>query len=327
MTRPVITVSELGERALIDRIVALLPGPPAGEVWSGDDAAVLNLRGPKVVFTCDALVEEVDFRVGPGVGHSIGWKAVAVNASDVSAMGARPRAAVVTLALPGATPVDLVDEIARGCGYAAERFDIGIVGGDISEASEISISVAMIGELGSAPVLRSGARPGDAICITGALGGAAAGLVCARLGIEDAALIRRQQAPEPRLAEGLALADLGATAMLDVSDGLAVDLQNLCAASWVGCEIDSNAIPIDEALAARADELGVDPQELAILGGEDLELLFTIGADLVPDDLPSADGDRTVVTRIGSVTQEGTRLGDGPLSSWARRGWEHLRHG
>jgi thiamine-monophosphate kinase len=319
MTDETRTVSELGEAGLIAQVASYLPAPPPGEVWSGDDAAVFDPPADRALMTTDTLVEGADFDLSYCEGFDVGWKAVAVNVSDVAAMGGRPTHAVATLGLPPSTPVAVVDGIGRGLAAAAAEWDLAVVGGDVSSAPVILIGLTVIGSA-EEPVLRSGARPGDLICVTGTIGGASGGLELLRRGLGDRSpeLVERHLRPRARLHEGRRLAALGATAMIDVSDGLAVDLTRLMKASGTGCRVDPAAVPVDPALDALVDAGLVRTGDLlrsAILGGEDFELLATL-----PDrrDAP--------VTVIGEVTDDAAlRFGDDDLEELGRHGWDHLR--
>jgi thiamine-monophosphate kinase len=312
------TVSELGEGGVIELVASFLPAAPAGELWSGDDAAVVA-PGANLI-TTDTMVEGVDFDLGYCDGFDLGWKVTAINVSDIAAMGGTPSRAVATLALPPSTPVELVEETGRGLAAAAREWHLGVVGGDVSSAPQIAIGMTVLGSA-AAPVPRTGARPGDLICVTGSVGGSWGGLQLLQRGLRDEAprLVRRHLRPQARVDEGRRLAELGATAMIDVSDGLAIDLARLMAASGTGCRVDPALVPVDPELRvlvdlglARGDEL----LRSAILGGEDFELLATVrgGAD-VP------------ATVIGEVTEDRTmRFGDEDLEELGRtEGWDHLR--
>ena len=324
----------MGEFVLIDAIRKHFPDPPAGEIWSGDDAAVFHTGTTNTVFTTDVLVEGVDFDLAYSPPQSVGFKAMAVNASDVAAMGGRPHRAVATLSLPPETMWGVVDAMAQGLAAAGRSLGVDLVGGDISQASEISLNVAMIGSIEKEPVTRSGARVGDVICVTGQLGGAAGGLEILRSGRridsqDFRALVFRQMQPSPRLKEGQTIAMRGATSMIDISDGLLADLTHLLDASRVGCRIDLDRVPIDDQLTALSDffhERGLDISELAITGGEDFELLFTIP----PERLEPLEGAfREAGTRlsvIGEVTSDDRLVGDRNLEEWNERGWQHLRN-
>jgi thiamine-monophosphate kinase len=281
-----------------------------------------------VLLTTDMMVERIDFDLAYTSGKDVGWKATAINASDVASMGGRPTHAVAAVGLRPETPVLFVDDLLEGMLDAGDRFGVALVGGDVSAASEIGITVSMVGAAPARPLERSGARVGDAICVTGTLGGAAAGLIALRRGIAGAGSIarlkRRHLRPTARVAEAAALVTLAPTAMIDVSDGLAVDLGHVVDASGVGCEVDFEAIPIDPDITVIGD---IDPVEIAVLGGEDFELLFTIDTARLRDAQKALERLSTPVTRIGTVTETGTRLGDRPLDDWRTRGWQHLRSG
>lgn len=295
---------------MIRLVTSYLPGPPAGDVWSGDDAALVS--GSLV--TTDTMVEGEDFDLCYCSGFDLGWKSLAVNVSDVAAMGGSPAYAVGTLALPPSTPVALVDGIGRGLAAAAERWECAVVGGDLSAAPVVTIGIALIGRPGARTVTRSGARPGDRICVTGTIGGSWGGLTLLRQGRgdESPALVERHLRPQARVEEGRALAESGATAMIDVSDGFAIDLTRLMHASATGCLVDPAAVPLDPALGDG------DFLRSAILGGEDFELLATL-----PPEASLPDG----VTVVGEVTTgPALRLGDDDLEEMGRtEGWDHLR--
>jgi thiamine-monophosphate kinase len=330
---PRLTVGELGERALIDRIAPRFGPAAKGEVWSGDDTAAFTAEG-ELLFTTDLMVEGFDFRSSYASGFDVGWKLVAANASDIAAMGGRPWRAVASVALSPQTEVTFVDELADGMAAMAREIDVGLVGGDFSSAREISASVAMLGlahERG--PVLRRGARPGDVLCVTGTLGGAAGGLLVLEEGIGSDAgenearttLVAASQRPRPRVDEGRALAPI-ANAMIDLSDGLAVDLGHLTDSSGVGCEIDPGTLPRHEGLKWLTSQLpDADPVELVITGGEDFELLLSMDASDLSDAVTKLADLGTKLTQIGVVTDGPARIGDRDLDDWRALGWEHLR--
>lgn len=308
-------VSEVGEFGLIDRFRSKLPAAPDGQIWSGDDAAVVPGTA-RTAFTTDVLVEGVDFDWALGGPGDAGWKAIAANASDVAAMGGRPTFCVAALGLPPSTEVTVVDGLLDGMVAAARRWGIETVGGDVSEAAQVFLAISMLGSV-EKPVSRSGARIGDAICVTGSLGGAAAGLIALRRGLEGPGieeLIARQLRPEARVEEGLRLAEV-ATAMIDVSDGFLADLVHVLDASGLGCDVDPDALPIDAHLS-RVD-VGVDPRELALTGGEDLELIATVPVER----LAEVEG---VVTRVGTIVEAERSIGGRSLDRWERKGWQHL---
>jgi thiamine-monophosphate kinase len=338
-------VWELGEAGLIDRILAHIGAPAPGVIGGGDDAAVVPLGRDRVLMTTDALVEGIDFDFAYCSGADVGWKAIAVNASDIAAMCGRPFWATVSLALPPDTLVSRIDDEVEGMLEAAARWDIGLVGGDISRASEMSVSVTMIGStLSGDPVMRSGARVGDALCVTGSLGGAAAGLRllqheaigAGRAGDHPSGQTRgsshatgrlraRQLRPEARVQEAAILARFEPSSMIDLSDGLALDLSRLMRASDAGCQIDAAVLPLDPGLSSL---YGADREaafELAMAGGEDFELLFTIASESATDAAAALEHSGTPCTRIGTVVEHGCAVGERSLSEWEGIGWDHLR--
>jgi len=257
-------------------------------------------------------------------------------------MGGRPTRAVATVQLGDETEVALVDEIAQGMADAASAWGLHIVGGDIGRAVELTLTLTLLGDVDE-PVLRSGARAGDLVCVTGALGAAHAGLLLLQAGAVDldaayaeietgagadgrAILAARQLRPHPRPAEGAALGPL-ATAMIDVSDGLAIDLGRLCIASGVGCEVDPGTIPLHPELDRGLEDLqhAPEPLECALLGGEDFELVFTMPEGSLDAMHAALDDIGTGVSVIGRITDEGRTIGDRPLDDWSRSGWDHLR--
>lgn len=306
-------VSEIGEQGLLKLLSSRLTPSPPTDVWSGDDAAVIEVPSGRVVLTTDVIVEDVDFRLDTFGPADIGWKALAINTSDVAAMGATPLYALATISLHRDSPVELFEGVADGLFEAAEAFGVHLIGGDISEAGELTVGATLIGIPGERSVTRDGAKPGDAICVTGELGGAAGGLIALERQIDAPELIERQRRPRPRVEEGRYAARSGATAMIDLSDGLAMDLGHLVRASGVGCVVELDALPIDRNLGA----MDVDGVELAVAGGEDFELLFTI-----PDAAAAGGID---ATQIGVITDGDARIGDKPLTDWREKAWDHLR--
>ena len=247
-----------GEFEAIDRIARLLSSPPPGQTWIGDDAAVLPAPAGHLLFAADALVEGVHADLSLTTLADFGWKAIAVNVSDIAAMGGDPGHAVVTVAGPPGTDLDA---LYRGLAAASSAFACPIVGGDLTNAPLIVITVAVTGAVDGEPVLRSGARNGDGIWVTGPLGASAHSLSRLRAGDRDGVDAYRR--PVARVAEGRAARLAGATAMIDVSDGLVADLGHILDASHVGCALDR--VPVAPG-ASEADALG---------GGEDYELVFT----------------------------------------------------
>ncbi len=269
---------------------------PAIALGIGDDAALLRVRaGEEVVVTTDALVESVHFDFAQETPRVAGRRAIAANLSDLAAMGARPLGFVVALAAPEATPVAHALGLARGMLDLAVRFGCPLVGGNLARAREISLAITVLGAVrrGRA-LLRSGARAGDRMFVTGTLGGAALARARGRVRV----------AAEPRVAAGRSLAGIrGVGACIDVSDGLAADLAHVCRASQVAVRIDPSRLPTPPGFAAACARAGCDPRALALAGGEDYELLFTARG-------PSANA-VGLARRLGVVVTEIGRIEPG----------------
>jgi thiamine-monophosphate kinase len=295
-------------------------------VGVGDDAAVLEpTPGHKLVVTTDVLVEGLDFTAELSEPEDWGWKAVAANCSDLAAMGAEARWLVLALSVPAATPVPTLERVYVGVGEACRAFGVALVGGDVSAGPALSLAVTALGEA-ERPVLRSGARPGDRLAVTGPLGAAVAGLVLLQSRDPAAAdllgrfpgLAAAHRRPTPALAMGLRLARAGATAMIDVSDGLAGDALHLAESSGVGVEVHDAAVPLAPGVAEAAALVGRDPLELALGGGEDFVLAAALPrtADLGGVlDCGRFTPDPTVRVRV-------TADGPAPLAGLA---WDHFR--
>ena len=275
------TVAELGENESLRRTVSRLNASDYAIVGSGDDSAVIAAGDGKFVVTTDTMIEGHDFRLDWSTGFDLGWKAVATNVSDVAAMGAKPTALVVAIAVPGNTPITFLEDFADGLRAACEALapGCGVVGGDLASSEQVFISVTAHGDLeGRAPVLRSGAKPGDVLAVAGTLGRAAAGLSLLFSGDLDAisaydALVDIQRRPEPPIAAGIGL---NATAMLDLSDGLARDAARIAKASGVKLVINSKDLNGFEAMLDDvAMRLGVSARDWVLGGGEDHSLLAT----------------------------------------------------
>ena len=299
-----------GELAFIERLKRRLPASPEGQCWIGDDAAVLDAGS---LLKTDVLVEGVHFDLAWCSPQDVGWKAVAVNLSDIAAMGGSPSAAVVSLVVRDDEP-GVPDRVMDGIAVAADRFGCPIVGGDTSIGPALVVAVAVLGRAHpSGPVLRSGARPGDIVFVTGDLGGAGSALARRLAGEREQPGMERLRRPVPRLAVGAAVAAAGGSAMIDISDGLATDLGHLCSASGCGAVVDQDALPLAP---------GVDI-ETALFSGDDYELLFTAPAG------SAATFERwrlQPATAIGSMTESGphiTLAGRHGERSLLRRAWEH----
>ncbi|MGH3797246.1 MAG: thiamine-phosphate kinase [Pseudonocardiaceae bacterium] len=310
------SVADLGEFGVIARVTAGRKPPPGTLLGPGDDAAVLAAPDGRVVACTDVLVEGVHFRLDWSTPHQVGRKAVAANLADVAAMGAVPTGLVVGLGCPGHTPVSTVDGLVDGMWAEAGRVGTGVVGGDVVSAPKIFISVTALGDLqGRAPVTRCGARPGDVLGVCGRLGWAAAGLAVLGRGFRSPTMVvGAHRVPEPPYAAGPHAAAAGATAMIDVSDGLLADAGHLAEASGVRIDIDSAALAVPRKLVEVASALGADPRHWVLTGGEDHALLASFPAESA---LPAGWTVIGVVAEGRAVTVDGT-----PYEGSA--GWDHF---
>ncbi len=333
-------VRQIGEFGLIGRISAMLAGQAAGVVRGiGDDVAVLDTSGPEYLLaTCDIQVEGVHFTRQTMTPYQLGRKVTAINVSDIAAMGGDPRWALVSLAIPEDTEVAYVDELYRGMREQAVLAGASIVGGNLSSMkSGIVVDFTLLGVI--APerlILRSTARAGDAILLTGSPGESRAGLELIRrpeLAVSSASrqkLLERHLCPQPRLAEGRLLARSGlVTAMIDVSDGVVGDLCHICEASGKGAEIEAASLPVSMAVSEAARLAGVDALEWILSGGEDYELLFTASPKAVPDlQKMLLDGIGTSCAQIGRITagigEPRLLLADGRRITLSVKGWDHF---
>lgn len=318
MRRAHITVADLGEFGLIAEMKALLPAGRAQLVGIGDDAAVIRAPDARVVATMDLLVEGRHFRRDWSGAFDIGCKAAARNLADIAAMGAVPTALLVGFATPGDLPAEWARDLVRGLAQESGRGGASVAGGDVSSADTIMIAVTALGDLaGRDPVTRSGARPGDQLALAGTPGRSAAGLALLTAGLaEPAAVVAAHRRPQPPYDAGPQAAALGATSMIDISDGLAQDLGHVAAASEVRIDVDTARLAGDPQLAAAAAALGdADWLGWALTGGEDHALAATFPAGTR---LPAR------WTVIGSVAAgRGVRV-DG-RSSPEHSGWDHFR--
>ena len=312
------TVAELGEFGLIRAVTENRRQPESTLLGPGDDAAVISAADGRVVASTDVLVQGVHFRLDWSTPEQVGRKAIAVNLADVAAMGAVPTSVLVGLACPGDTPQNVIRELADGMWAEAGGAGAGLVGGDMVSADQLVISVTALGDLrGRAPVTRSGARPGDIVAVCGRLGWAAAGLAVLHRGFRSpVGVVNAQRYPEPAYAAGPAAADAGATAMIDVSDGLLADLGHIAESSGVGIDVRTEFLDVPQRLVDVSTALGGDPLHWVLTGGEDHALAAAFPSFV---DLP--EGWR----RIGAVTMpdSGVTVDGSPYRGEA--GWEHWR--
>ncbi|MDI3317658.1 MAG: thiamine-phosphate kinase [Bacillota bacterium] len=322
-------LGDLGERAWIARATAIwgragVLGGPEVVVGSGpDDAAVVRPPRGELVLTCDLMIEGVHFTRGTLGGYDLGWKALASNLSDVAAMGAAPLYALVSLAAPPSTEIAFLEEAWRGMAELAREAGVRLVGGDTSTSpGGIFLDMCVVGSVPPGGAWRAAlARPGQLLCVTGDLGGSAAGLALlqgrdrqeagpgaqapqlaqpepaaapavpaaasatptppALRDPDQEAVLARHRRPRPRLAEAAALGPFGARACRDVSDGLAASAHLIAEAAGVGVEIEAEAVPVAEATRAVARRLGRDPLDWALFGGEDYELALAAAPEEV----------------------------------------------
>jgi thiamine-monophosphate kinase len=311
------TISDIGEFGLIETIAAALPSSDRTIVGIGDDAAVLTAPDGRVVATTDLLVEGRHFRRDWSGPADIGAKAAAQNLADIAAMGAVPVALLVGFAAPGDLAVAWVRDLVAGLVQECARAGATVAGGDTSGADAILLAVTALGDLrGRDPVTRSGARPGDVLAYAGVLGESAAGLALLEAGLtEPAAMIAAHRRPAPPYPAGPQAAELGATAMIDVSDGLLADAGHLARASGVQIDIATALLPGHPGLAAAAAALGRDgPLDWILTGGED----HALAATFPPDRALAANW-----TVIGQVRAGRGVLVDGTATP-GRAGWKHF---
>ena len=311
-------------------------------VGIGDDAAVFRASGKDQVIATDLLVEGIDFRRTTVPSFFLGHKALAVSLSDIAAMGARPRWSLISLGLSeDVWQSDFTNKFYEGLLQLAAQYDVQLIGGDTSRVTEqIVIDSIVVGECAAdGAIKRSGAKPGDQIFVTGTLGGSGAGLRLIERGahladqnfsvsetkVLDHVLLRHLR-PEPRVGWGMVLGqERVASAMIDISDGLSSDLNHLCEESGVGALIHSSLLPIDEQVSELCGRRALDPLQLALHGGEDFELLFTVRPELVSKLPRRVDG--TGLTKIGEVVgaSEGIKISEGSrIWDLTPGGWKHF---
>jgi thiamine-monophosphate kinase len=330
---------ELSEDELISAIRTVLSGQAPGvEVGIGDDAAVVEGGGGSKILTTDMLVEGVHFDRASISARDLGAKSIVVNVSDVAAMGGSPRYALASLGIPPEVEAAWVIELFGGMRAACDEYALALVGGDTNRSDVVVISVAVIGEVARGrAVTRAGAHPGDLIVITGSLGAAAGGFILSRIHPSRVAkalsepwgrkLLDALARPVARVGEGQTLAQAGATAMMDLSDGFARDLSRLCQESGVGARIELAEVPVSQALRDAAPFLQLDPLELALGGGEDYELLATVditNVNRARSELDERFG--VTLTEVGVIIEEGLVAVDasGRESPLEPRGWDHF---
>ncbi|MDR3566056.1 MAG: thiamine-phosphate kinase [Negativicutes bacterium] len=326
-------LKDVGEFGLIDLIKEdTIVDPTDVVVGIGDDAAVYAPSAGKYeLLTTDMLVENVHFDLSKTSAWQLGYRAIAVNLSDIAAMGGRPRHAVVSIALPPHLTVDFVVDLYKGMKELCREFAVNIIGGDtVSSPHGLVINIGVVGEAEPENLLRrNGARPGDLVVVTGTLGDSACGLeLLFRQGWEDFAfawpLVTAHLTPRPQVAIGHTLAGFGATSADDISDGLASEAHELARASKVGLRLFADKIPLSPEIIKAGRHLGKKPLDYALFGGEDFQLVFTIAAAGFAA-LPQAE---VGFTAVGEVTVgQGVVLVDaaGVSSELEPKGYNHFR--
>ncbi|MFQ5857690.1 MAG: thiamine-phosphate kinase [Anaerolineae bacterium] len=332
-------VGDLGEFALIDRLASRLGGYSEDVVVGvGDDVAVLRMNdGHYLLATCDVQVAGVHFLPDLVTPYQVGRKAAAINLSDIAAMGGTPRHFLVSLVLPKDTEVAFVDGLYDGLVEECQRFGVDVVGGNVARDDRVTIDLFLLGKVTpDRLLLRSGARPGDQVLVTGRLGDSAAGLnllLDSELSVPAAdreMLVARHVMPTPRLPESAAIAGLGtATAMIDLSDGLGGDIGHICDQSQVGVRLWADRLPMSPAARRVAELTERAPWRLALEGGEDYELCFTAPPEAVEELAVAVErATGTPVTMVGEVlpADEGRWLvfEDGQEVGLEAGGWDHF---
>jgi thiamine-monophosphate kinase len=340
-----VTVADLGEFGLISAIRAMLPPDPAGILGPGDDGAVLPAPDGRVVASTDLLIEGRHFRRDWSSGADVGTKAAAQNLADIAAMGAIPTALLFGLAIPGELSVAWVLDVTRGMAAECQRGGAVIAGGDITSADQIMLAITALGDLAGRPaVTRAGASPGEVIALSAPAGWSAAGLALltaglagqpaepppelaahrrpqrdatARLPPDLAGLVAAHRRPQPDYAAGPAAAVAGATAMIDISDGLVADLGHIAESSGARLSVSTARLPGTAPLATAAERLGTDWRPWALGGGEDhcLAAAFPARKDVPPGWTVIGD------VSAGAGVLVDSRPFEGPP------GWDHFRKG
>lgn len=342
-----VQLSSIGEFGLISRLTGGLATRPDVVLGVGDDAALLDLGdlggSTLLVATCDAQVAGRHFLLGDASPEEIGHKALAVNLSDIAAMGGEPLWVLISLLLPPTLAVELLVGIYAGMRSLADRYGVAVVGGNVSSTDgPLTLDITALGKLQRDRALRrDGASPGDLVFVSGTLGAAGAGVLAATQQPRQQALnmleLREAHAaahqamllPEPQIRLGQALAASGAvTAMLDISDGFAQDLGHICERSVVGVEIESAAVPVAAAARLLAPLYGRDPLDVALTAGEDYQLIFTVRPGLAAAAQAAAQACSAQITQVGVCAGPDAgrqlQMGDGSRIPLPASGWDHL---
>jgi len=312
---PDATLADAGEFGLIAALTDIFETGDHVLVGPGDDAAVLRVKTGHVVVSTDLMVEGRHFRREWASANDVGHRAAAQNLSDINAMGGRATSLTIGLAAPPDLPVQWALDFARGFAEECALVGATVVGGDLTRADQVVIAVTVIGACTVAPVVRSGAEPGDVLAITGRQGWAAGGLAVLGRGFRSPrVLVEAYRRPEPPYDAGQVAADAGATSMIDVSDGLVAEARHLAEASGVAIDVSTKAFEVPEPLQAVGAAVGADPMQFILGGGDDHALLATF---------PSAKKVPAGWTLIGTVSAgEGVTVDGAPYDGPA--GWTHF---
>ncbi|NQT25617.1 thiamine-phosphate kinase [candidate division KSB1 bacterium] len=323
-----------GEFGMIERIQAMLAGSDADIPLSiGDDAAVLNSKlGYQTVVTTDALIEGIHFDLRYTPLEDLGWKALAVNLSDLAAMAADPTGAVISLALPTDWSSDQVEQLYQGLKACSETYQCPIIGGDTTGSpGPAMLSLTVLGEVQKDRyITRSGAKPGDFVCVSGDLGGSLTGFEALHSGppgIVRTPAIDKLLRPFPRLQIAKELfTTLSLHAMIDISDGLGSEIHHICSKSKMGCLIEADKIPIHPEAKALSEQIGQDVIEMAMTSGEEYELLFTLSAgDLENFQNMKMDVPCHIIGEMKEASS-GIKINrDGQIESIKANGWDHFK--
>jgi thiamine-monophosphate kinase len=277
------TLADIGEFATIDAVTPAFPATAAVLIGPGDDAAYVATSGP-VLVTTDLLIDRRHFRRDWSEPTDVGHRAVAASLADIAAMGGTATGLVVGLAAPADLPVEWARQLAEGMAAEAGLVGATVVGGDLTAADEIVVAVTALGQTASRPVRRDGARPGQVVALAGRIGWAAAGFAVLGRGFRSPrAVVDAYRRPEPPYDAGPQAAAAGATAMIDVSDGLLADLGHVATASGVAVDVQAAAFEIAEPLEAVGAAVGVDPLRFCLTGGDDHALVATFDVGAIPD--------------------------------------------
>jgi len=313
-----VSLAEVGEFGLIARITARLGSGPTTLLGPGDDAAIVTASDGRVVASTDVLVEGRHFRCDWSSATDVGHRAAAANLADIAAMGAVPTGLLIALCAPPDLDVAWAEGLADGLAAEAALAGASVVGGDISASPTLTVAVTALGDLrGLDPVVRSGARPGDKVAVAGRLGHAAAGLTVLTRGFRSPkVLVEALRRPEVPYPSGPRAARLGATSMIDVSDGLLADLGHVADASGVAIDVRTGALAVPDALRDVASALSVDPYTWVLAGGDDHALVATFPAETELTEEWTVIGE---VAEGAGVTVDGAAYTDAPP------GWDHFR--